>query len=332
MLTKTLPIFLLLLIVSCSRNENSIYHRAFYIMGSSLELKFYTNDEKLFYKITDESLERAKEIDHLFSNYKDDSVLAEVNSKSGKQAVTVPYEFIELTQTSINYSRKTGGAFDITVGNLFKLWKESVRKSRPPDPTELQKANECTGYEKIKIDNNKISFLKNCIELDFGAIGKGYVVDEIIRIARSYGVKNGLINFGGNIYALGTPYDSDAWDVGINDPDHPGKIISNLSLKNYGTATSGDYEKFFEIDGKRYSHIIDPATGFPVEEISSVTVIAKSAMEADVYSTAFSVLGVEKTKKFIENNKQIGVMFVTKQKDKTTIFKSDLFEKLDISN
>ena len=301
-------------------------------MGSSLEITLYTDSEKLFYKITDESLERAKEIDHLFSNYKDDSVLAEVNSNAGKTAVSVPNEFIELTQTAINYSKKTDGSFDITVGNLFELWKINGEKGALPSQDELKSALECTGYQNIKLESNNVSFTKDCISLDFGAIGKGYVVDEIVRIARKYGVKNGLINFGGNIYALGTPLDSDAWDIGINDPAKPGEIIKYLSLKNHGTATSGDYEKYFEINGKRYSHIINPRTGLPVEEISSVTVIAKTGTEADVYSTAFSVLGLEKAKKLLEDNEKMGVMFITKKRDKTNIFKSDLFKKLEVPN
>ncbi len=330
--TKSLSLLFLLLIVSCSQNENSLYQRAFYTMGSSLEIMLYTENEELFYKITDESIERANKIDHLFSNYKDDSVLAKVNKDAGKTPITVPAEFIDLAQASISYSQKTGGTFDISVGNIFELWKLSGKKKSLPSENEINLALQCTGYKNIKLDGDKISFIKNCIELDFGAIGKGYVVDEIIKIAKSYGVKNGLINFGGNIYALGSPYDSDAWDVGINDPATPGSIISDLSLKNYGTATSGDYEKFFEINGKKYSHIIDTQTGLPVKDISSVTVIAKTATDADVYSTAFSVMGVEKTKEFIQKNEGIAVMFISKEKDKTSIYKSDLFKELEVSN
>lgn len=325
---KSLTIILLLtLIICCSKNEPLELNRAFYIMGSSLEIKLITNDEKLFNDIVKKSINRAKEIDQLFSNYKDDSVLAKVNSFAAKLPIEVPEEFISLAQSSIEYSKITGGAFDITVGAIFELWKKN--NGDVPSESDIEKALDCTGYHNIKLEGNKISFSSSCTQLDFGAIGKGYVVDQIVKIIKSHGIKKGIVNFGGNIYAIDSSKENRQWHVNITDPSNTEHTITKIALNNYGIATSGDYEKYFTIQGKNYSHIIDPKTGFPVKDISSVTVAAKTATEADVLSTAFSVLGIEKTKEFIKNRTDIAVIFITKQNDKQHIYKSELFKKFE---
>ncbi|NIQ12958.1 MAG: hypothetical protein GTO02_00660 [Candidatus Dadabacteria bacterium] len=300
-------------------------------MGSKLEIKLYTTDEAKFIKITDESIKRAKEIDYLFSNYRDDSVLYQVNENAGNKTVKVPKEFIELTQLSIYYSKLTDGAFDITVGKLFNLWKSKGDQNELPSKQDIEQSLECIGYENIKIDEakNEISFNVDCIKLDYGAIGKGYVVDEIMDIAKKNGVSKGLVNFGGNIYALSSPPNKKFWEVGIRKPGSDNEIISMVNLKNLGVATSGDYEKFFTIDGIRYSHILDPKTGLPVKDISSVTAVSKSATESDVYSTAISVLGFEK---FLEMEKQkdLGILHISKDQDKLVIKMSEKYQKIEL--
>ena len=315
---------LVLLFCSCSHGTENLYERSFYSMGSTMELKFYSPSEELFHRVVDACVERTKEIDRLFSNYRDDSVLAEVNRNAGVGPVSVPGEFLRLVRTSIRYSELTEGAFDITIGSLFELWRAETKAGRLPARSRIRDALGCTGFRKIKIDGIKSQvFLEgDCVRLDFGAIGKGYAVDEMVRIARESGITRGLVNFGGNIYAMNPPAGKKFWDVGVRKPGSGSEIISKLDLVNKGVATSGDYERYFEHAGKKYSHIIDPRTGWPAEDLTSVVAVSKTATEADVFSTAVSVLGPRGAEMFARKDKSLGFLLVGKNGKKRSCFGS----------
>lgn len=319
-----LLVFLVLLFCSCSHGTENLYERSFYSMGSTVELKFYSPSEELFHRVVDACVERTKEIDRLFSNYRDDSVLAEVNRNAGVGPVSVPGEFLRLVRTSIRYSELTEGAFDITIGSLFELWRAETRAGRLPTRSRIRDALGCTGFRKIKIDEVKSQvFLEGgCVRLDFGAIGKGYAVDEMVRVARESGITRGLVNFGGNIYAMNPPAGRKFWDVGVRKPGSGSQIISKLDLVNKGVATSGDYERYFEHSGKRYSHIIDPRTGWPAEDLTSVVAVSRTAAEADVFSTAVSVLGPRGAEMFARKDRSLGFLLVGKDGEKRSCFGS----------
>ncbi len=293
-------------------------------MGSTVELKFYSPSEEVFHRVVNACVERTKEIDRLFSNYRDDSVLAEVNRSAGVSPVSVPGEFLRLVRTSIEYSELTDGAFDITIGSLFELWRGETASGRLPEESRIRDALGCTGFRKIKTDEAKSQvFLDgDCVRLDFGAIGKGYAVDEMVRIARQNGIKRGLVNFGGNIYAMNPPAGKKFWDVGVRKPGSGNQIISNIDLVNKGIATSGDYERYFEHEGKRYSHIIDPRTGWPAGDVTSVVAVSKTATEADVFSTAVSVLGPPGAQTFVKRDRSLGFLVIGKKGKKKSCFGS----------
>ena len=325
-----LPFLLLFLTLSCYQHTEILHIRTFFIMGSEFEYKLYCKNKSICEKAVRESQERLNQIDYVFSNYREDSVLTAVNNNAGRSALDVPTEFIDLTEQSINYSEMTDGAFDITVGKLYELWKIGSKENLLPDKSKIESALKCTGYEKIQVDrkNSTVSFNSDCLELDFGAIGKGYAVDEVVKIVRSHGIKKGLINFGGNIYDLDKQTGEKGWEVGINDPFNKSSVIDFLKIDNLGVATSGDYEKYFIINGKRYSHIIDPKTGYPVEDLSSVTVLADSATKADALSTAFSVMGKNKTVTFTEKNDVAGVMIIDGDRSNYKVYKSPGFKSI----
>ena len=293
-------------------------------MGSTVELKLYSPSEELFHRVVDVCVKRTKEIDRLFSNYRDDSVLAKVNRNAGVRPVPVPEEFLNLVRTSVNYSEITDGAFDITIGSLFKLWQAETVAGRLPEKSRIRDALGCTGFRKIKIDEGKSQIFLDgdCVQLDFGAIGKGYAVDEIVRIAKENGITKGLVNFGGNIYAMNPPAGKKFWDVGVRKPGSGNQIISNINLVNKGIATSGDYERYFEHEGKRYSHIIDPRTGWPAGDVTSVVAVSKTATEADVFSTAVSVLGSPGARTFVQRDKSLGFLVIGKKGEKKSCFGS----------
>ena len=315
---------LVLFFCSCSHGTENLYERSFYSMGSTVKLRFYSPSEELFNSVVDACAQRTREIDRLFSNYRDDSVLAEVNSNAGVTPVSVPGEFLRLVRASIKYSELTEGAFDITVGSLFELWRAETKAGRLPARSRIRDALGCTGFRKIKIDEVKSQvFLDgNCVRLDFGAIGKGYAVDEMVKIAKKSGITRGLVNFGGNIYAMDPPAGKKFWDVGVRKPGSGSEIISRLDLVNKGVATSGDYERYFEHEGKRYSHIINPTTGWPAEDVTSVVAVSKNATEADVFSTAVSVLGPRGAKVFARKDKSLGFLIVGKNGKERSCFGS----------
>lgn len=319
-----LLVLLALLFCSCSHGKENLYERSFHSMGSVVELRFYSPSERLFHRVVDACVERTREIDRLFSNYRDDSVVAEVNRNAGVAPVSVPAEFLRLVQTSIRYSELTEGAFDITVGSLFELWRAETGAGRLPSPSHIRDALGCTGFQKIRIDEarSRISLDRDCVRLDFGAIGKGYAVDEMVKIARQNGIRRGLVNFGGNIYAMDPPAGRKFWDVGVRKPGSGSEIISETDLVNRGVATSGDYERYFEHEGKRYSHIIDPRTGWPAEDVTSVVAISGTATEADVFSTAVSVLGPRGAEMLSRKDKSPGFLIVGKNGEEKSCFGS----------
>ncbi len=315
---------LVLLFCSCSYGTEHLYERSFHSMGSTIELKLYSPSEELFHRVVDACVERTKEIDRLFSNYRDDSVLAEVNRNAGIRPVSVPEEFLRLVRTSIRYSELTDGAFDITIGSLFKLWQAETEAGRLPSQSRIRDALGCTGFRRIKVDEAKSQIFLDgdCVRLDFGAIGKGYAVDEMVKIAKENGITKGLVNFGGNIYAMGSPAGKKFWEVGVRRPGGGSEIISKLNLANKGVATSGDYERYFEHAGKRYSHIIDPRTGQPAEDLTSVVAVSKTATEADVFSTAVSVLGPRGAQMLARKDKSQGFLVIGKNGEKKSCFGS----------
>lgn len=319
--------------VSCIKQPESLYERSFYIMGSKFAYKLYCKNKNICSDAVAESQKRLREIDHIFSNYRDDSVLSRVNSRAGTEPVRVPKEFIDLTNSSIEYSGMTGGAFDISVGYLFDIWKAAVKRGSVPTYEQVLDALRCTGYEKIEVNRteNTVFFKSDCLKLDYGAIGKGYAVDQVAEILKEHGIKNFLLNFGGNILVIGNRKDAGGWDVSIQDPFHKDRVLTEINVSGTGIATSGDYEKYFVIKGKKYSHIINPSTGFPVEGITSVTVLADSAESADVLATAFSVTGLEKTKNYIRNNSGVAVITVQGDAPARNIYKSQRFRTLEKS-
>jgi len=329
-----LPFLFLLLTVSCYKPTEILYVRTFYIMGSEFQYKLYCKNKSICEKAVRESQEKLNQIDFIFSNYREDSVLTKVNLNAAISAVTVPAEFIDLTEQSIYYSEFTNGAFDITVGKLYGLWKKSSAVNQVPEKSQIESALKCTGYKNIQLDmeKNTVSFNSNCLELDFGAIGKGYAVEEDVKIVKSHGIKKGLINFSGNIYALDRQTGEKGWEVGVNDPFNKSSVVDFIYINKLGVATSGDYEKYFLINGKRYSHIIDTHTGYPVENLSSVTVLADSATKADALSTAFSVMGKIKTEKFSVKNNIAGVMIIDGDRSNYKVYKSPGFKSIQEAN
>jgi len=231
-------------------------------------------------------------IEKLLSKYDAGS---EVSKLNGLGTLKASQKTFYIIKRSKEFWQKSGGAFDITVAPLVDLWGFSNKEYRLPQENEIKNALHLIGFDKIVLNDtdNMIQFRLSGMKIDLGAIAKGYALDCAVEELRQKGVKSCLINAGGQIYGLGECFGK-PWIVGIKNP-RKNSVIGFITIKNKAVSTSGDYEQFFIKNNKRYSHIINPKTGYPTDSgISSVTVIASDGLTADALSTAILVLGKEK--------------------------------------
>ena len=234
--------------------------------------------------------EEIRRVDGLLSVHKTNSEVARVNKEGGTNWFQVSEELFEFLKQAQEISRKTEGAFDFTIRPLAELYGFIWKEYRLPRKEEIEQALKLVDYKNVEVADGKVRFRKTGVTLDFGAIGKGYAVDRAVMALKENGVKAGMVRAGGDIRVFGP----DWWEIQIEDPTKKGNRGS-VWLKEGAISTSGNYENFFEVRGKRYSHILNPQTGWPVEGVASCSVIAKSCTESDALATGFFVLGPEKT-------------------------------------
>ncbi|WP_238339653.1 FAD:protein FMN transferase [Candidatus Manganitrophus noduliformans] len=263
-------------------------------MGSPVEITAYGEKEICSNGIEAAFLEIGR-IERLLSVYQPDSVLSRVNRFSKKGFISVPREVLDLLSESIRYAKESQGAFDITAGPLVRLWGFGPGKERgePPSREEIAAACRSVGSEHVRIhfDSGELELLQEGMELNLGGIGKGYAIDRAAHVLKAFGVTRALISSGSTLFALGSPPGQRGWPVLIRHPRLEKEEIGTLFLCHQALSTSGDYEKFFVFQGRRFSHLIDPRTGAPAAWMASVSVVAPGAMEADALSTAGFILG-----------------------------------------
>ncbi len=249
-------------------------------------------------QITEEQVaNEVQRLDRMLSNYRSDSELSEVNRNAARQPVKVTPELFDLLEKCKQYSAASEGAFDMSVGPLMKVWGFYKGSGHLPSKEEVGRALKKVGYRHMILDREQhtVRFSEPGVELDPGGIGKGYAVDHMVDVLKENGITSALISAGGSsIYALGTPNkDSKGWEIKVRDPKNSRKAIEDLYLKDQSMSTSGSYEKFFEADGKIYSHIMDPRTGFPAAGMLSVSVIAPTTLDSEAWTKPYFILGRE---------------------------------------
>lgn len=275
-----------------------------------------------------------QEVNAAMSTYQSDSAISTFNLSESVSWTPVPDSFATVTEYALLVARQSKGAFDPTVGPLVKLWGFGPENATiPPDETELQQLLRQTGFQQLQVRPEPPSLrkLKPHAQLDLSAIAKGYAVDKIAELIETYGFASYLVEIGGELRARGNNRDGKPWAIGIEQPDSEGIVVKRaLYLTEGGVATSGDYRNFIEADGVRYSHIIDPRTGYPVEHhLAAVTVVADTAMQADAWATALMVLGVEKGLQTAEQL-QLAAYLIHRTDEGLVGVGSTRFQKLDI--
>jgi thiamine biosynthesis lipoprotein len=242
----------------------------------------------------DRALDEVRRVEKLFSAFLPDSEVSAINATKKGEALKISGETFSLIERALAFSAVTDGAFDITVKPLVDLWAGARSSGGVPADNEIIEARDRVGFRDLILDRRAgtIAFGRDGMSIDMAAIAKGYAVDRAVKVMRDAGVKNAIVDCGGDMYCLGERSPGRQWKVGIRHPRDRGKIFMEFPLKDAAVDTSGDYEKFFTASGKRYSHIVDPRTGYPVgDNVVSATVVAGDSVTSDALATALCVLG-----------------------------------------
>ncbi len=278
----------------CQATSEQLFVDARPAMGTTFTIYLYAAHAQQASAYFEAAFDEIERLEEALSNYRDSSELTRINQLAAREAVTTDPEVFELLRRSLDYSRRSHGAFDITVGPLMRAWGFFRGEGRYPVADELAKARAEIGWQHVAVNATArtIRFLAPGVELDLGGIGKGYAVDRVVSILRELGVKSALVDAGSSsIYALGMPPGKAGWNVRIPQPGNKAETISTVMLRDTSLSTSGNYEKFFRLNGREYCHIMDPHTGEPVQGILQTTVIAPEATDSDALSTAMFVMG-----------------------------------------
>jgi thiamine biosynthesis lipoprotein len=271
------------------------YEASASIMGSTYTIAVFGEHRSQLASAVRAAFDEARRIDSFLSNYKRDSELSRVNQEAADGPVSVSHELADLLSRCIEYSKASDGGFDITVGALMKVWGFYKGSGELPYAWQLASARRKVGYQHIDLNVEKVTvrIARRGLELDPGGIGKGYAVDRMADVLRRAGITSAFISAAGSsLYGIGAPPDEPGgWPVQIRDPRNAHETAARLRLKNESLSTSGSYEKFFEADGKTYSHIMDPRTGMPAQGVVSVSVLAPVTLDSEAWTKAFFVNG-----------------------------------------
>lgn len=276
--------------------EEQLYRRVLKLMGNRFEISVVAHNEAWAEARIDEAVAEIRRIEALLTTYREDSQTNQINANAGIQPTKVDQEVFDLIKRSQRISALTQGAFDITYGSIDKsLWNFDTHMTRLPDAATARLAVRLIDYRNVILDETTTSvFLKHQgMRIGFGGIGKGYAAEMAKQLLIKQGVTSGIVNAAGDLTTWGTQPNGHPWTIGIADPNAKNEPFSCLNISNVAVATSGNYEKFVMIDGKRYSHTIDPKTGLPVSGIKSVTIVCPNAEIADAMATPVMVMGVK---------------------------------------
>jgi thiamine biosynthesis lipoprotein len=272
-------------------------------MGSPFKIILYTSDDATASRAMKAAFTKIAELDQALSDYNPESELMKLCDKSGGPPVVIGPDLFFMLERSKAMAERSGGAFDPTVAPVIRLWRRARREHKLPDPQTLQKAMSLVGFQKIHLDRDKqTAQLDKGVKLDLGGIAKGYASHEAVKVLKKHGISRSLVAGAGDIAVGDAPPDKAGWSVAIAPLDglSSGKAEHWLILKNQCVSTAGDGERYVEIEGKRYSHIVDPRTGQAQTERTSVTVISPDGALSDALDTSASVLGIETGLKLIK--------------------------------
>ena len=292
---------------------NTVFRRSLKLMGNQFEFCVVAHDEMWAQSRIDDAIGEIQRIEKLLTTFNDSSQTNQINAMAGVKPVVVEKEIFELIERSLRISSLTQGAFDITYGSIDKkLWNFDRNMISLPDQKTAKEMVRLINFRNVILDKQKqtVFLREKGMRIGFGGIGKGYAADRAKALMKKSGVSSGIVNAAGDLTVWGSQPDGRPWTIGIADPSKKYLSFASLQLTDTSMATSGNYEKFAIIDGVKYSHTIDPKTGYPVHGIKSVTIICDSAEIADAMATPVMVMGIKSGLHLIDQVKRIACIII----------------------
>lgn len=294
--TRRIAIALLLFACASSAHALTRFEYSEVAMGVRARMVLYANDQATAQAAARAAYDRIAYLEQIMSDYRPDSEISKLSAKAGGSAVEVSPELFYILGKSQELARRSDGAFDVTVGPLVKLWRTARKSGKLPLQDKLKAARKLVGWRKLHLlpagSSGSVKLDTPGMQLDLGGIAKGYGCDEAIRVLKEHGVKSALVEMGGDIVVSDAPPGAKGWEIEIENA----RPLKTEILANAAVSSSGDVEQFVEIDGKRYSHIVDPRTGLGLTDRIAVTIVAPNGTTSDGLSTAVSVLGAVRGK------------------------------------
>ncbi len=300
----------LLLFSGCTNSPTPSCQKTEVLMGTAVTVTAYADSQAAAAAAVEAAFETAGELERIFSPTLEDSELSRLNAAPVGEIRPVSEPLAELMQRSEDYRRLTDGALDCNLGELIALWGIGTPSAHVPSPEDIASCLP-QNDNPVEILSGAIRFSEE-VDLHFGATAKGYIADEMKAVLQDAGIESGLIVLGGNVLTIGSKPSGEAWKVGITDPFAPDAVTATLAVTDASVVTSGDYERYFEENGVRYHHILDPKTGYPANNgLVSTTIIAPSSLTCDALSTAAFVLGAKDGMALIESLPDTEAVFLT---------------------
>jgi len=303
--------------------KQQVFKKAMKLMGNHFELSVVGSEDTWAMEKIDVGVCEIQRIERLLTTYDEDSETSLINRNAGLAPVPVSKETFDLIERSIRISRITQGAFDITYGAVDRrLWNFDTTMQRLPDKETARQMVRLINYRNIILDpvNTTVLLKEKGMRIGFGGIGKGYAAERAKKVMRQEGATSGVVNASGDLTAWGYQPDGKPWTIGIVNPNAAGQVFSMLSVTDMALATSGNYEKYITIDGKRYSHTINPRTGLPIAGIKSVTILCPNAEIADAMATPVMIMGIRAGLDMINQLKDLEAILID---DEDIVYTSD---------
>lgn len=321
-------IFLILIfiqgVVACSPKEGDLLRRSQFIMGTLVEITVREPDAEKAQRAIDQAFNEIRRLEKLMSTHLPGSEISRLNNTAGKnEFFPVSNEVLEVLKRGVYWGNKSNGALDISIGAVSNLWRFDDETPSLPIAKRLARAVRLVNFRDIEIDASKVRLKQPGMFLHLGAIAKGDAVDRAMDVLINLNIRHAMINAGGDLKALGNRGDGKPWNIGLQHPRNPEKMIASFALSNKAVATSGDYQKYFMLGDTRYHHILNPASGMPAKGLISATVVTETVMDADALATAVFVLGAKKGIALVDNLEGVEGMLVS---DSGTILFSKNFQ------
>ncbi|SHF10485.1 FAD:protein FMN transferase [Alkalibacter saccharofermentans] len=311
-----IAIILLFLTASCSAPKEEMISKNDFLLNTVVSVRLYDVDKEAE-TIIDDSFKLISELEGLLSVHVEGSDLDKLKDNSGRGPVEVSKYTIEVIERSLEYSEITDGRFDITAGPLIDLWRINPPEGYVPSNDEVIEVQKHIDYRKVIVDKEKrtVELLDEDMVPNLGAIAKGYIADKVKDLLVERGIEHAIINLGGNILLVGDRPVNQDFRIGVQDPDAPrNSYIGVINATDKSIVSSGDYERYFERDGIRYHHILDPFTGYPTDnEIRQVSIVSEESMDGDALSTVIFLMGLDKGLEIINSMENVEAIFVTKE-------------------